>query len=371
MRILENALVVPGEPDTDRAACTFPAALTLASGEVLLTYRTGSTKDSDDETIEMRRSTDGGRSWGAPRRCFDSGLDGVRGSLKVCYLTELAPGRVLAAAMWIDRQAFPGQPLFNAQTEGCLPMAVVLAESQDGGRTWPAWRRVPLPEQIGPPSLTSPLLRLPDGSLAMSIETNKAYHDASQWYQRVVHFHSRDEGRTWGDVTVAGEDPSGRIFNWDQRAAVAPDGRLVTFTWTYDSQTRQYLNVHRRISSDRGGTWTPAEDMHVTDQAGRPAVLPDGRVVLPWVDRFGDQSIKARSAAAIDAPFAPHSEVTLYCLQETQKHSTATTGDLLAEMGLWTFGLPFALVLPDGDVLVLFYAGDSAQMGIHAARLRA
>ena len=58
----------------------------------------------------------------------------------------------------------------------------------------------------------------------MSIETNKTYQDASTWYQRVVHFHSQDEGRTWGDMTVAGQDPSGRIFNWDQRAAVAPDG---------------------------------------------------------------------------------------------------------------------------------------------------
>ena len=36
--------------------------------------------------------------------------------------------------LWIDREAFPGQPLFNPETEGCLPMSILLADSFDGGR---------------------------------------------------------------------------------------------------------------------------------------------------------------------------------------------------------------------------------------------
>ena len=45
------------------------------------------------------------------------------------------------------------------------------------------------------------------------------------------------------------------------------------------------------------------------------------------------------------------------------------TGDLLAEMGLWNFGLPFAEPLPDGDVLVVYYEGEAAQMQVSWARL--
>jgi hypothetical protein len=39
-------------------------------------------------------------------------------------------------------------------------------------------------------------------------------------------------------------------------------------------------------------------------------------------------------------------------------------------MALWSFGLPYAETLPDGDVLVMYYAGTDKQMDIHWARLR-
>jgi len=50
---------------------------------------------------------------------------------------------------------------------------------------------------------------------------------------------------------------------------------------------------------------------------------------------------------------------------------TDSTGDLLVEMSLWTFGLPYAEALPDGDVLVAYYAGDAAALDIRWVRLRA
>jgi hypothetical protein len=271
--------------------------------------------------------------------------------------------------MWVDRTTHPGQPLFNAETEGCLPMAVLLAESSDEGVTWSDWRHVPMPEEVGPPSLTSPVLKLANGELALSIETNKTYHDRRKWYQKVVFFHSADGGETWGAPAIAGFDPSGRIFNWDQRCGVAPDGRIGVFLWTYDTEAARYLNIHRRISSDHGYTWSPAEDLGITDQAGRPAVLPDGRVVLPWVDRFQTHSIRARLAPDIASPFDPASEVVIYDHAQPVQQDESM-GDLLAEMSLWTFGLPYAESLPDGDVLVVYYAGNDKTLDIHWARLR-
>ena len=38
-------------------------------------------------------------------------------------------------------------------------------------------------------------------------------------------------------------------------------------------------------------------------------------------------------------------------------------------MGVWNFGLPYAEVLPDGDVLVVYYAGAREAMSSHWARL--
>ena len=208
MQVTESGIVSRAEAGTSRAALTFPTVTALADGTVLATYRTGSNKDSQDETVEFTRSVDGGRTWSEPWRPFENPeLDGVPGSLRVCYLTELAAGHLLGASMWIDRGTYPGGPLFNEETEGCLPMAVLLAESHDGGESWSPWRLVPMPVEVGPPSLTAPVLKLADGSLALSIETNKAYGDASPWMQKVVLFHSRDGGQRWAATGNRGRRP--------------------------------------------------------------------------------------------------------------------------------------------------------------------
>jgi hypothetical protein len=371
MQIVERGTLSRGTPGTPRAALTFPTATALARGGMLATLRAGSSKDSADERVELWRSDDAGRTWRGPAPLpAPPAIDGATGSLKLCYLTEIAPGALIAAAMWVDRSTHPGQPLFNPETEGCLPMAILLSESADDGASWSPWRHVPLPAELGPPSLTSPLLGLADGTLAMSIETNKPYADASPWRQRAVLLHSGDGGRSWGGPIIAAQDPGGRVFNWDLRLAVAPDGRIGSFAWTYDSATRTYREIHRRVSLDGGRSWSPAEALGFADQAGRPAVLPDGRVVLPWVDRFGSRSIRARVAPSIDAPFDAGGEVVLFSLEGAGSAGLTTTGDLLAEMALWTFGLPYAVALPDGDVLALYYAGSPAGMDICWVRLR-
>ncbi|MBX3051342.1 MAG: exo-alpha-sialidase [Caldilineaceae bacterium] len=370
MQIIANGILAQGERGTARAILTVAQVVALQNGTLLAIYRSGSSKDSDDERIQFLRSDNGGASWSGAWQPFGpTALNAKLGTVKICYLTELSPGRLLAAAMWVDRTTYPGQPLFNAETEGCLPMEILLAESGDKGRTWSEWRHIPMPEEIGPASLTNPVLKLPDGSLAMSIESNKHYEDSSRWYQKVFYFHSTDQGESWGEPAVAGYDPTGRIFNWDLRACVAPDGRIATFAWTYDTQTAAYLNIQRRISADGGRSWSAPEDIGITDQSGPPAVLADGRVVLAWVDRFGSHSIRARVAAGIDAAFDPASEVVIYTHGAEAKRDD-NTGDLLAEMGEWSYGLPSATALPDGDVLVVYYAGDNGAMDIRWARLR-
>ena len=369
MKIVDRGVLARGERGTARAMATFPSVAALPDGSLLAGYRIGTNKDSADGTVELRRSLDGGGSWSEPVRPFSAVIGGKRGSLRCVYITPLPEGRLIACSLWVDRETYPGEPLFNADTEGCLPMAVVVADSLDSGHTWTPWRVVPVTEDIGPPSLTSPVLRFSSGKLATSIESNKPYHDRGTWFQRVVYVFSHDAGQTWSAPQTVCQDPEALIFNWDQRAGVAPDGRVVTFSWTYDRQTNIYLNIQRRISRDEGITWSAPEDLGFTDQPSRPAILPDGRVVLAWVDRFQTRSIRARVAASLDAPFRPESEVVLYSLEQHRSRDLGNTGEMLADMNVWTYGLPYAETLPDGDVLVVYYAGTELSMDVHWCRL--
>lgn len=371
MEIIETGQITLATPDSAQAIYTFPALVELANGTLLLTCRSGSSKDSADETIELYRSTDGGATWSKPDKPFaEARVDGQKSSFRLCYLTEISSDHLLAASMWIDRETHGDNPFFNPETEGCLPMGIFLADSFDHGETWSEWRYVDLPEALGPPSLTNPLIQLPDGTLVMNIETNKHYDDASQWYQRVVCLHSNDLGQTWGEPKDAGFDPSGRIFNWDQRVGMTADGTLASFTWTYDTVAKQYLNIHRRISNDGGHTWSAADDIGITDQAAHPAILSDGRTVIAWVDRYQTQSIRARLAPSITAKFDPASEVVIYTHQSDDRNHSEDTGALLDEMSIWSFGLPYADVLSNGDVMVVYYAGNTHTMDIYYARLR-
>ena len=370
MKIIGTGLIAKAQSGSARACFSFGTVTALHDGELLATCRVGADKDSDDEQIEFIRSVDNGKTWGEPTRPFPNTIvDGKFGTLKLCYLTELAPEHLLAGAMWVDRTSHPGKPLFNAKTEGCLPMAILLAESLDGGTTWSAWRRIPMPDDIGPPSLTNPILKFADGSLGMSIEANKTYDDAGQWHQRAVLLRSEDGGVTWSEPSPIAWDKSGRTFNWDMRAGVDSAGNVATFAWTYDTETAKYQNIHRRISRDNGHTWSAPSDLGFPDQAGPPAMLPDGRVVLAWVDRFGDQCIRARIAPSIDAAFDPQSEVIVYEHPIPKVTESQDTGELLVGMELWSFGLPFATALPGGDALIAYYAGDAKTMSLRFARL--
>ena len=369
MRIVGQGILSAPEARGPRAVATFPTITALADGSLLASYSIGSGKDTADLDLELRRSSDGGWSWGDPVRPFETSFGGRRGSLKAGPITALGGERLIVAALWIDREAFPGAPLFNPDTEGCLPMAILVADSADSGASWSPWREVPMPDDVGPPSLTTALLRLPSGRLALSVESNKPYLDRSKWFQRVVYAWSNDDGLTWTEPRTVCADPTGRIANWDQRTGVTREGDLVAFTWTYDFEAVAYRNITRRISRDEGATWSDAEDLGFADQASHPAILPDGRVVLAWVDRFASRSIRARLSKRPDAAFQPETEVTIYQHPGIGGTSRQTTGDMLADMGLWTFGLPYAEALPDGGVLVVYYAGREGSMGIHWARL--
>ena len=140
MRITARGVVNSGEAGGPRAVATFPSITPLSDGNLLAVYRVGSTKDSDDETIEIRRSGDEGRGWSDAVQPFSSTLGGRCGSLKVAYVTQLEGAHLVATALWVDREAFPGKPLFDKETEGCLPMNILLAESEDLGRRRTPWR---------------------------------------------------------------------------------------------------------------------------------------------------------------------------------------------------------------------------------------
>lgn len=82
--------------------------------------------------------------------------------------------------------------------------------------------------------------------------------------------------------------------------------------------------------------------------------------------RIVESGIITRSAP--DAEFDPAGEVVIYTHGETAGE-TGGIGGTLDDMSIWSYGLPYAEALADGDVMVVYYAGDQRAMDIRYARL--
>ena len=370
MKIEASGILGQSKINSPKACYTFSSFVSLSNGVLLAAARRGNNKDSNLEVVEFSTSLDEGENWSKPWEPFkDVYIKNTEGSLKLCYFTEITPLHLLASFLWIDRSTYPGKELFNAETEGCLPMKVLLSNSYDQGKTWSNLRSVDMPKEIGPPSLTNPIMKLPDGKLLMSIENNKNYLDVSKWKQKAFFLSSTDNGKTWSPPFLVAGDDKGIIFNWDLRSAVDKEGRISSFAWTYDSLEENFLNIHQRISKDGGLTWSLPKDLKFADQASHPAFLKDGRIVLAWVDRFQTQTIKVRLAKNLYSDFDPSSEITIFKQNILEGNKDNNLGELLVDMGIWNFGLPFADVLPSGKVLIFYYAGDLNQMNLCWCRL--
>ena len=142
MQIVGQGIVNPSGPANNRLSSTFPCVTVLPDGRLLAAYRVGSTKDSDDETVELRYSDDLGAHWSGPESPFATTLRGTRGSLKVVYPTLLSDGRLLGAALWVDR-ALIRDGLYSTKPRRdacrwrlCSPNRPTWAEAGRPGGSW-------------------------------------------------------------------------------------------------------------------------------------------------------------------------------------------------------------------------------------------
>lgn len=359
MRITNRGIVFPSVPGTDRQSCAFSQVAVLPGGRWLVGCRAACTKGGKDrQHVMLAASDDKGGTWRINPAPFEAPvLDGKPGQFRALGLTALGGQRVLATLYWVDNSD-PALPFFNEKTEGLLDSRILFAESGDGGETWSSPTLMDTTPFNMPTPITGPALLLPGGERVCQFETNKAYYDESKWIHSSVLMFSQDGGRTWPRHSVVTRDP--RIFYWDQRPQVLPDGRIFDLFWTYDNQAAAYLNIHARESRDGGRTWTELWDTGVPGQPAPVVALRDERLAMVYVDRTGAPVIRCRISADNGRTWPVDSTLTLYeSVLPSQTVRKDGMVDAWSEMGKFSVGLPATAALPNGDFLVVYYAGPS------------
>ena len=373
MKIIDQGVVISAVSRSDASSCCFPSICVLETGRWIAGFRLGPSKSSRSQRAVCCWSDDEGKTWSEPLVPLrDLEHRGRPGRWRAMALTPLNGHRVLATMCWEDHSK-PFQPMFNERTEGLVDMKLFTAISEDAGETWSEatpvdcgdFRDVPTP-------ITGPALVLPDGRWAAQFEVNKHYEDPTPWKHSSALTFSSDNGRTWKQTAVTHSDPKRRVFCWDQRIAVMPDGSLLDLFWTFDRQTAAYLNIHASASGDNGGTWSDVWDTGVPGQPARPVGLGDGSISMIYVDRTAAPVIKARISSDRGKTWPAATEMLLFApTLSSQTWKKGTMQDAWTEMSAFSLGLPDAVALPGGDMLGVFYSGPQPhETSIHWMRLR-
>ena len=359
MEIAGRGVVFLGEAGSDRSNACFPGLCCVPGGRWLVCFRAAPKKtDGFPQRVLLTWSDNEGADWADPVEPFCAPvLDGKPGLFRGGYPTSLGGARVLAVLYWVDASDH-SLPFFNEETEGILPSRLFLALSDDEGRTWSEpWLLDTSPYNMETP-ITGPVLVLPDGEWALQFETNNSYYDSSVWRHSSVLMFSRDEGKSWPEHVKVTDDPDARIFYWDQRPGLLSDGTILDVFWTFDRKEAVYLNVHARHSKDSGRTWSELWDLGIPGQPAAPVQVADGRIVMPYVDRERTPVIKLRTSSDGGRSWPDDTELILDdSADRPQQVGKSSMQDAWSEMAGFSVGLPQTALLPDGDVLVVYYGG--------------
>ena len=356
---------------SDRRSCAFTAVTRLGDGTLLVTFRRGSERESPDGHVCVFASADEGATWeerydGAGRAIWE----GRPGEEKTLLIAELAPGELLGASLWVDRSG-PPRPFVNPLTQGLLPMRVLHANSRDGGRTWIDRRVIDVRPHPGA-SPTGPPLRLP-GALAQPYEHWKDFDDPAPGRPAARLRLSPDGGVTWPTFATVAENLANARYYWDQRLAVEPEtGRLVAMFWTHDPIAGQDLDVHLAWGSPDGLQWSAPQATGLPGQHCQPIALGAGRLVAAYARRRDPPGIHAILSRNFGATWEADSEIAVYessVGSEAGADGPRAIGDYWDDMIAWRFGHPRGVVLPSGEVFVVYYAGDEAIKSVRWARL--
>lgn len=368
--VYDAALAAP-----DRSVAFFPSLVAPADGSLVAAFTVGPAKHAVTGTLGLARSTDGGRSWRPLDVAFETRLDGVPGSLGSGEMVEVEPGRLLLFATWFDRSD-PGRPLFDPATSGILHSRQLVCESADGGATWSAWRCVPTAGLRGC-SLTGPVLRWDDGTIAVPFESYREFDDPDPKHHAAWMVVSRDGGRTFSAPMRVARHPEDRVYYWDQRLCPGPRaGEFTALFWTHDLAAQCDLPVHLCRGRLEGGriVAAPPGPLPITGQIAAPLELSDGRLLAFVVDRTRPCTMALWSSSDRGATWPVDERLTVHHHDETASLSQGQEGiDFAAyweDMGKWTFGHPVLRPLANGRVLAVWYAGVPGCMGIHWARIR-
>lgn len=368
MRIVDQGVLYDAaSAPPERQSCAFTSLAVLADGSFRCSFRAAAGRDIPGGTLRIMGSANG-QDWEVVHPGLTRILDGIEGDLYAGYLSELTPGKLTGAFVWVDRSD-PSRSFVNPTTAGVLEMRNLIAFSSDRGATWTDWRELDLGPETGC-SCTGPVFSPEPGVLAFPYETWKSYDDPAPGSHTASLRISRDEGRTWDERRIVAADPDECTFYWDQRIAVHPTtGDLVAMFWTHDRAAGTDIENHIAWSTAIDDPWTVPASCGWSGQHCQPISLGGDRLAAIHTERTPPGGIIVRLSDDFGRTWDAAPPLRVYRPATEPESRSRSFEEFWQSMMSWPFGHPRAVVTPTGDLLAAWYAGADNVIGMHWARI--
>lgn len=357
MNILHQSVIYENPlPQLCSRQAAFPNVCQLADGTLLAAMTIGQAFESVDGATHICRSTDGGRTWSAPKKVFTDRLFEGRIFTDYGKLTLLPDGR-LALLGYAYFRDDPQLPLGNPVTGGLLEDFVFCAFSKDDGNTWSPMEKIDC--AWGPHvEASAPLYVLHNGTWITPITGFPAWDGTMTGPMCGRALRSADQGKTWDDraVCMAFSDP---VTCYEQRFCQLDSGVLVCIGWNENTATGQRLPNHYTLSYDNGVSWSAPASTGIRGQASSLCALGGEKLLaIHAVRRDTDKP-------GIYGYVVDLSQKTWHVQQELLLWSPdvpVTKDSKMADIfAFLKFGQPSVIRLADGSLLLTFWHAREGQ----------
>ncbi len=361
LEVLDHAEIYRNpHPNLTSEYVAFPSIGAFSDGTLLCMCRHGTARESNDGTIRIHRSTDGGLTWNPTSPLPEP--SGVGPGKRIPGGFGVAPNGELVATL-----SYP-----QKSDNQCGPW---ISRSADGGLSWSEPKSIDRGPFAGM-GLMGNLVSTRDGVMVMAAEFSATEQVAKQPDWTSILTRSGDGGETWAPWERVHTSQATHYY-LDPRITELADGRLLVAYWTHDLQIDQGLNVHTAWSSDEGKTWTEPQNASFWGQVTDVASLQSGRVIAVTNHRRRPQGIRALLSDDGGQSFDEPGHVELWGIEPAQVRSAPVLAkrrdqveNALDSYHFFTFGTPSVTQLPDGVIVVAFYVSEEQVTYVRCCRLR-
>ena len=337
----------------DERESAFPQAVQLPNGDVLCSFSVGGGQFVHGGT-DWSRSTDGGETWKREGELLAATVHPPSANfLKLSLSPDAKTVYAYGTRYW-------GRP---EQGFGQRRGEAVFCTSIDNGRTWSGPQVIPMPDC--PLEISHAILPLSSGRL---LAPTGLLVKKDRLGEEVLVAVSDDGGRTWPAHRTVFKDPAGKIGFWEQKLAEIAPRTLMAVCWTvtlgdYRDQCDSFC-----ISHDDGWTWGPHQSTGVRGQTMSILPLGGDRLLVLHNRRYGAQGVVMCLVTFTETVWTVVADGLLYDARAFRDGpASGNTG--VDELASFQFGFPTAIRLRDGTFLATHWCVEQGKCGIRWTKL--